>query len=44
MKNTLNSTKDLFDNRRTPLPNGAAPAIDGETPNIKGATPLEVLL
>ncbi|MBE6089518.1 MAG: hypothetical protein E7206_16080 [Clostridium beijerinckii] len=35
MKNTLNSTKDLFDNRRTPLPNGAAPAIDGETPNIK---------
>ncbi|ABR34417.1 hypothetical protein [Clostridium beijerinckii] len=35
MKNTLNSTKDLFDNRRTPLPNGATPAIDGETPNIK---------
>jgi len=34
-KNTLNSTKDIFDNRRTPLPNGAAPAIDGETPTIK---------
>ncbi|MBC2460450.1 hypothetical protein [Clostridium beijerinckii] len=33
--NTLSSTKELFDNRRTPLPNGAAPAIDGETPNIK---------
>lgn len=35
IKNTLNSTKYLFDNRRTPLPNGAAPAIDGETPTIK---------
>ncbi|POO87950.1 hypothetical protein C1H57_25280, partial [Clostridium sp. 2-1] len=35
IKNTLNSTKYLFDNRRTPLPNGATPAIDGETPNIK---------
>ncbi|POO88691.1 hypothetical protein C1H57_24600, partial [Clostridium sp. 2-1] len=35
IKNTLSSTKELFDNRRTPLPNGAAPAIDGETPNIK---------
>ncbi|MFL0168158.1 hypothetical protein [Candidatus Clostridium helianthi] len=35
IKNTLNSTKDIFDNRRTPLPNGATPAIDGETPNIK---------
>jgi hypothetical protein len=35
IKNTSNSTKDLFDNRRTPLPNGAAPAIDGETPTIK---------
>ncbi|CUU50903.1 hypothetical protein [Clostridium beijerinckii] len=33
--NTLSSTKELFDNRRTPLPNGATPAIDGETPNIK---------
>ncbi|NRT71423.1 hypothetical protein [Clostridium beijerinckii] len=35
IKNTLTSIKDLFDNRRTPLPNGATPAIDGETPNIK---------
>ncbi|WP_026889750.1 hypothetical protein [Clostridium beijerinckii] len=35
IKNTLNSTKYLFDNRRTPLPNGATPAIDGETPTIK---------
>ncbi|MDR3597944.1 hypothetical protein, partial [Clostridium sp.] len=35
IKNTLSSTKELFDNRRTPLPNGAAPAIDGETPTIK---------
>ena len=34
-KNTLSSTKEVFDNRRTPLPNGAAPAIDGETPTIK---------
>ncbi|NRT77851.1 hypothetical protein [Clostridium beijerinckii] len=33
--NTLSSAKELFDNRRTPLPNGATPAIDGETPNIK---------
>jgi len=35
VKNTLSSTNDIFDNRRTPLPNGAAPAIDGETPTIK---------
>ncbi|MVX66579.1 hypothetical protein GKZ28_23195 [Clostridium chromiireducens] len=35
IKNTLSSTKDIFDNRKTPLPNGAAPAIDGETPTIK---------
>jgi hypothetical protein len=35
IKNTLSSTNDIFDNRRTPLPNGAAPAIDGETPSIK---------
>ena len=35
IKNTLSPTKELFDNRRTPLPNGATPAIDGETPNIK---------
>ncbi|GEA30316.1 hypothetical protein [Clostridium diolis] len=34
-QNNLNSVKDLFDNRKTPLPNGATPAIDGETPNIK---------
>jgi hypothetical protein len=34
-KNTLISTKDIFDNRKTPLPNGAAPAINGETPTIK---------
>ncbi|WP_160686253.1 hypothetical protein [Clostridium sp. C2-6-12] len=34
-KNTLSATKELFDNRRTPLPNGAAPAIDGEAPSIK---------
>lgn len=31
----LSSTEEIFDNRRTPLPNGAAPAIDGETPTIK---------
>ncbi|WP_270567370.1 hypothetical protein [Clostridium beijerinckii] len=35
MKNALNSKKYIFDNRRTPLPNGATPAIDGETPSIK---------
>ncbi|NOW90677.1 hypothetical protein BCD91_002700 [Clostridium beijerinckii] len=35
IKTTLNSTKNLFDNRKTPLPNGAVPAIDGETPTIK---------
>lgn len=35
IKNPLLSTKEIFDNRRTPLPNGAAPAIDGETPTIK---------
>ncbi|MBE6088908.1 MAG: hypothetical protein E7206_12890 [Clostridium beijerinckii] len=35
IKNTLSSTKDIFNNRRTPLPNGAVPAIDGETPTIK---------
>ncbi|OVE64457.1 hypothetical protein CCS79_24630 [Clostridium diolis] len=35
IKNTLSSTENIFDNRRTPLPNGAAPAIDGETPTIK---------
>ena len=35
IKNPRISTKEIFDNRRTPLPNGAAPAIDGETPTIK---------
>ena len=40
IKNTLSSTKELFDNRRTPLPNGATPAIDGETPNIKRSSTL----
>ncbi len=35
IKNPHISTKEIFDNRRTPLPNGAAPAIDGETPTIK---------
>lgn len=35
IKNPRISTKEIFDNRRTPLPNGATPAIDGETPTIK---------
>ncbi|WP_297426621.1 hypothetical protein [Clostridium sp.] len=35
IKSSLNSSKEIFDNRRKPLPNGAAPAIDGETPSIK---------
>ncbi|OOM80736.1 hypothetical protein [Clostridium sp. BL-8] len=35
INNTLSSTENIFNNRRTPIPNGAAPAIDGETPNIK---------
>ncbi|AQS08367.1 hypothetical protein CLOBY_04580 [Clostridium saccharobutylicum] len=35
IKNNSNSTKNIFDNRKTPLPNGATPAIDGETPTIK---------
>ena len=30
-----NTTAEIFDNRRTPIANGAAPAIDGETPNIR---------
>ena len=34
-KNISTSTKDIFDNRRTPLPNRATPPIDGETPTIK---------
>lgn len=28
-------TKYIFDNRRTPIANGAVPPIDGETPTIK---------
>ncbi|EKQ52689.1 MULTISPECIES: hypothetical protein [unclassified Clostridium] len=35
IQNSLSSAKEIFDNRRTPIPNGAAPAIDGETPIIK---------
>lgn len=35
IKNISNPTNDIFDNRRTPLPNRAAPSIDGETPTIK---------
>lgn len=34
-QNTSSPTKDIFDNRRTPIANGAAPPIDGEAPNIK---------
>ena len=34
-KTISNPTKDIFDNRRTPLPNRATPSIDGETPTIK---------
>ena len=30
-----NTTIEIFDNRRTPIANGAAPAIDGETPSIR---------
>lgn len=30
-----NTTTEIFDNRRTPIANGAAPAIDGETPSIR---------
>ncbi|WP_099716633.1 hypothetical protein [Clostridium sp. LS] len=29
IKSSLNSSKEIFDNRKAPLPNGAAPAIDG---------------
>ena len=32
---TVDSNTELFDNRRTPIANGAAPAIDGETPSIR---------
>ena len=34
-KNIISPTKDVFDNRRTPLANRATPSIDGETPTIK---------
>ena len=30
-----NTTAEIFDNRKTPIANGAAPAIDGETPSIR---------
>ena len=30
-----NTNTEIFDNRRTPIANGAAPAIDGETPSIR---------
>ena len=34
--NTNNNTNtEISDNRRTPIANGAAPAIDGETPSIR---------
>ena len=32
---TNNYNTEIFDNRRTPIANGAAPAIDGETPSIR---------
>ncbi|HCW53766.1 MAG TPA: hypothetical protein DG753_08530 [Clostridium sp.] len=33
--NEKNDNSNIFDNRRTPIANGAAPAIDGETPSIR---------
>jgi len=30
-----NATTEIFDNRRTPIANGSAPAINGETPSIR---------
>jgi len=30
-----NIITEIFDNRRTPIANGSAPAIDGETPSIR---------
>ena len=30
-----NTNAKIFDNRKTPIANGAAPAIDGETPSIR---------
>lgn len=41
-KNISSSTKDIFDNRRTPIANGAAPPIDGEAPNIKRTYTLRI--
>lgn len=35
VKNISTNTNDIFDNRRTPVANGAAPPIDGESPTIK---------
>ncbi|WP_459477366.1 hypothetical protein [Clostridium saccharoperbutylacetonicum] len=35
VKNISTNSKDIFDNRRTPVANGAAPPIDGEAPTIK---------
>lgn len=35
VKNISNNSNDIFDNRRTPVANGAAPPIDGEAPTIK---------
>ncbi|MGG7177184.1 hypothetical protein ACQPU1_06320 [Clostridium paraputrificum] len=32
---TLTPDIDIFDNRTTPIANGAAPSINGETPNLK---------
>lgn len=34
-QNISSPAKDIFDNRRTPVANGAAPPIDGEAPTIK---------
>ena len=34
-KSISSPAKDIFDNRRTPLPNRATPSIDGEIPTIK---------
>ena len=33
--NNKDNNSIIFDNRRTPIANGAAPAIDGETPSIR---------
>lgn len=34
-KSKNNSKSEIFDNRRTPIANGAAPQIDGETPSVR---------